>query len=50
MNITLLNMTQAMFFFKNVKTMFWGDAVLCAVYIKNRCPSHALDNKTPYEI
>ena len=50
MNRTLLNMVRSMMFFKNVKLMFWGEAVLCAVYIKNRCPSAALQNKTPYEM
>jgi len=39
-----------MLFFKNVKIMFWADAVLCAAYIKNRCPSNAIRNKTPYEM
>eukprot|EP00253_Pinus_taeda_P025255 PITA_25255 len=39
-----------MLFFKNVKIMFWADAVLCATYIKNRCPSNAIRNKTPYEL
>eukprot|EP00253_Pinus_taeda_P021352 PITA_21352 len=29
--------------------MFWADAVLCATYIKNRCPSSAIRNNTPYE-
>jgi len=37
-------------FFKNVNLMFWVDAVLCAVYIKNRCPYNAIRNKTPYEM
>ena len=50
MNQTLLNMVRSMMFFKNVKLMFWGEAVLCAVYIKNRSPSTALQNKTPYEM
>jgi hypothetical protein len=50
MNMTLLNMVRSMMFFKNVKLMFWDDAVLCAVYVKNMCPSHALKNKTPYEM
>jgi transposase InsO family protein len=50
MNMTLLNMVCSMMFFKNVKLMFWVDAVLCAVYVKNRSPSHALGNKTPYEM
>jgi len=39
-----------MMFFKNVKLMFWVDAVLCAIYVKNRCPSNAIRNKTPYEM
>eukprot|EP00253_Pinus_taeda_P003906 PITA_03906 len=30
--------------------MFWVDAVLCVVYVKNRCPSNAIKNKTPYEM
>jgi hypothetical protein len=36
--------------FKNVKLMFWAGAVLCAVYVKNMCPYHALGNKIPYEM
>jgi hypothetical protein len=43
-------MVCSVIFFKNVKLMFWVNAVLCAVYVKNRCPCHALENKTPYEI
>eukprot|EP00253_Pinus_taeda_P007929 PITA_07929 len=39
-----------MLFFKNVKIMFWADAVLCVAYIKNRCPSNAIRNKTPYQM
>eukprot|EP00253_Pinus_taeda_P029221 PITA_29221 len=30
--------------------MFWADAILCAAYIKNRCPSSAIREKTPYEL
>ena len=37
-------------FFQNVKLMFWGEAVLCAFYIRNRCPSTAINNKSPYEM
>eukprot|EP00253_Pinus_taeda_P029386 PITA_29386 len=29
--------------------MFWVGAILCVVYVKNRCPSNAIRNKTPYE-
>jgi len=43
-------MVRSMMFFKNVKLMFWVDVVLCAIYVKNRCPSHAIKNKTPYEM
>ena len=50
MNRTILNMVRSMLFFKNVKLMFWADAVLCAVYIKNRCPSSSIRNKTPFEM
>lgn len=39
-----------MMFFKNVKLMFWDDAVICVVYIKNMCPYNAIKNKTPYEM
>eukprot|EP00253_Pinus_taeda_P013784 PITA_13784 len=39
-----------MLFFKNVKIKFWDDAILCVAYIKNRCPSNAIRNNTPYEM
>ena len=33
MNMTLLNMVRSMMFFKNVKSMFWGEAVfLCCLH------------------
>ena len=50
MNRTILNKVCSMIFFKNVKLMFWVDVVLCVVYVKNRCPSNAIRNKTPYEM
>jgi hypothetical protein len=43
-------MVSSMMFFKNVKLMFWDDAILCAIYVKNRCPSHAIKNKSPHEM
>jgi hypothetical protein len=43
-------MVHSMVFFKNVKLMFWDNAVLCVVYAKNMCTSHALKIKTPYEM
>ena len=46
MNRTILNMVRSMLFCKNVKIMLWADVVLCALYIKNRCPSNAIRNMT----
>jgi hypothetical protein len=43
-------MVCSMMFFKNVKLMFWADENLCAVYVKNPCPYHVLENKTPCEM
>jgi len=43
-------MVRSMLFYKNAKLMFWDDAVLCAVYVRNIYPSHALGNKTPHEM
>jgi 5-methylcytosine-specific restriction endonuclease McrA len=50
MNGTLLNMVHSTMFFKNVKLMFWANKILCAVYVKNKCQSHVIKNKTPYEM
>ena len=50
MNRTILNIVCSMMFFKYVKLMFWADAVLCAIYVNNRCPSNAIRNQTPYEM
>ena len=50
MNKTIMNMVCSMLFFKNVKMMFWGDAMLCAIYLRNIIPTHALKNKTLHEI
>ena len=30
--------------------MFWDDAIICVVYIKNICTSHVIKNKILYEI
>jgi hypothetical protein len=43
-------MVRPTLFFKNVKLMFWVDAVLCEIYVRNMSPSHALGNKDPYEM
>ena len=50
MNITFINTIICMMFFKNVKLMFWGEAVLFATYIRNHCPSSVINNGNPYEL
>lgn len=35
---------------KNSNLISSVDEVICAMYIKNSCPSHALKNKNHYEI
>ena len=50
MNRTLMNMARSMMFFKNVKLMYWVDAVVCVAYLRNRIPSHALEDKAPHEM
>ena len=30
--------------------MFYDDTIMCAIYMKNKRPSHALGNQTPYEM
>jgi len=42
MNKTILNMVCSIMLFKNVKVMFLADAVLCDMYIKNRCPCNTI--------
>ena len=46
--MTLLNMVIDVFM--DVKLMFWDEVILSTIYIKNKSPSTALHNKTPYEM
>lgn len=46
----ILDMARALRFEANLPIQFWGECVLTAVYIINRLPSRAIDNKTPHEI
>lgn len=48
-NRTILNMVRSMLKNKKMPKEFWAEAVDCAVYLSNRCPSKSLDNKTPQE-
>ncbi|GKA50384.1 retrovirus-related pol polyprotein from transposon TNT 1-94, partial [Tanacetum coccineum] len=48
-NRTILNMVRSMLKSKKMPKEFWVEAVDCAVYLLNRCPSKSLDNNTPQE-
>ncbi|GKC41664.1 retrovirus-related pol polyprotein from transposon TNT 1-94 [Tanacetum coccineum] len=48
-NRTILNMVRSMLKSKKMPKEFWAEAVDCAVYLLNQCPSKSLDNKTPQE-
>ena len=48
-NRTLVEMARAMMVHAGVKKNLWAEAVSTAVYIRNRCPTKFLQNKTPFE-
>nr|GEX20160.1 copia-type polyprotein [Tanacetum cinerariifolium] len=48
-NRTILNMVRSMLKTKKMPKEFWAEAVDCAVYLLNWCPSKSSDNKTPQE-
>ena len=50
MNRTIMNILRSMLFFKNVKLMILGDALLCAVYFRKWSPNHVLENKALHEL
>ncbi|CAL2254986.1 unnamed protein product [Prunus armeniaca] len=48
-NRTIMEMARSMIFEKGLPNTFWAEAVYIAVYLLNRCPTKALQNKTPIE-
>ena len=48
-NRTLLEMARCMVKGKHLPNKFWMEAVMCANYVLNRCPTKALRVITPYE-
>ena len=50
MNRTLLERVRCMMLEAGLPKKFWGEAVNTAAYLVNRCPSTALDFKTPEEV
>jgi hypothetical protein len=48
-NQTVVGMARALLKQRGMPTVFWGEAVVTAVYILNRSPTKALNGRTPYE-
>jgi transposase InsO family protein len=46
-NRTILDMVRSMLKSKNMPKEFWAEAVRCAIYLQNRCPTASLENITP---
>ena len=49
LNHTLIEAARSVLYHSNVPLKFWAEAVNTAVYLWNRSPTTALDDKTPYE-
>jgi len=48
-NRTLVEMSRCLLLQSGLRPSFWAEAVSTANYIRNRCPTKALDGRTPYE-
>jgi hypothetical protein len=48
-NRTIMECARNMILAQGLEFEFWGEAVSTTMYIKNRCPTKALDSKTPQE-
>ena len=48
-NRTVVECARAMLHHSGLDETYWSDAVLTACHIRNRLPTAALDNKTPFE-
>lgn len=49
MNRTLVEMARSMLCQSGLSRPFWAEAISTAAYIRNRCPSRKLEDKTPFE-
>ncbi|KAJ4764255.1 polyprotein [Rhynchospora pubera] len=48
-NRTIVEMARTMMNEKGLPLSFWAEATYTAVYLLNRCPTKAVENKTPFE-
>jgi hypothetical protein len=49
-NQTVVGMARALHKQRGMSAIFWGEAVVMAVYILNRSPTKALNGRTSYEV
>ena len=49
LNQTLVEMSRSMLLDAKLSQKFWAEAVTTATYLRNRCPTRAVDGKTSYE-
>ena len=49
-NRTLVESSRSMLLDAELPQKFWAEAVSTAAYLKNRCPTRAIDEMTPYEV
>jgi len=49
-NRTIMECATSMILAHGLELEFWGETVNTAVYMKNQCPTKALDSKTPQEV
>ncbi len=48
-NRTLADATRCLLLESGLPLRFWGEALACATYLKNRSPTNANEGKTPFE-
>ena len=48
-NRTIVECARSMLHGASLNLSYWGEAVMTAVYLRNRSPTRALDNSTPFE-
>lgn len=47
-NQTVVEMARCMLLQSKLPPSFWAEAVMTACYIRNRCPTRALQDRVPY--
>ena len=50
MNLTLANMMRCMLQDSGLHQKYWGEAIEYAAYIRNHCPTSAVEDHVPYEL